>query len=156
MLKNTCKLNKNSYMYITFNYRLWWWNYALFWLYYFLLLIEIQVKINYYCFSLVFKFSVSFNSKQKQRTKILRKLRIKHRLKPWFSFWGTTFTWPLFLDLKIYFMTIDIMGKVWSQESFKSRLSLIVLVNIVLNRTVVVDSDRRYWLRVFIANNITA
>ena len=23
MLKNTCKLNKNSYMYITFNYRLW-------------------------------------------------------------------------------------------------------------------------------------
>lgn len=82
MLKNTCKLNKNSYMYITFNYRLWWWNYALFWLYYFLLLIEIQVKINYYCFSLVFKFSVSFNLKQKQRTKILRKLRIKHRLKP--------------------------------------------------------------------------
>ena len=51
-------------------------------LYYFLLLIEIQVKINYYCFSLVFKFSASFNSKQKQRTKILRKLRIKHRLKP--------------------------------------------------------------------------
>ena len=48
----------------------------------FLLLNEIQVKINCYCFSLVFKCSVSFNSKQKQRTKILRKLRIKHRLSP--------------------------------------------------------------------------
>ena len=36
------------------------------------------------------------------------------------------------------------LWKVWTQESFKSRLSLIVRVNVVLNRTVVADSDWRF------------
>ena len=37
-------------------------------------------------------------------------------------------------------------ARCWNQtlDNFKSRLNLIVRVNVVLNRTVVVDSDRRF------------
>ena len=38
-------------------------------------------------------------------------------------------------------LSTDFLGRFWNIVIFKSRLSLIVRVNVVLNRTVVVDSD---------------
>ena len=40
--------------------------------------------------------------------------------------------------------TLSLLWKVWTRSHFKSRLSLIVRVYVVLNRTVVVDSDWRF------------
>ena len=52
------------------------------------------------------------------------------------------FSRPIFVlvNQSVSQLTLESVGQ-YLYESFKSRLSLIVRVNVVLNRTVVVDSD---------------